>query len=84
MNYEIKEAYNEIMEIPPIYRRDFIIDYLRNNLSKDEARQYLFKKTKTEFVQKMIAAGYISQEDVLEKIGRKRIEQYFHILSTMT
>lgn len=84
MNYEIKEAINEIMEIPPIYRRDFIVDYLRRNMSKEEARQFLFKKTKAGFMQKMVAEGYISREEVLEKIGKKRIEQFFHILSTMS
>ena len=53
-------------------------------MSKEEARQFLFKKTKTEFMQKMVAEGYISWEEVLEKIGKKRIEQFFHILSTMS
>ena len=84
MNYEIKEAFNEIMEIPPIYRRDFIVDYLRRNMSKEDARQILFRKTKADFMRKMVAEGYISWEEVLEKIGKKRIEQFFHILSTMS
>ncbi len=84
MNYEIKEAFNEIMEIPPIYRRDFIVDYLRRNMSKEDARQILFRKTKADFMRKMVAEGYISWEEVLEIIGKKRIEQFFHILSTMS
>lgn len=84
MNYEIKEALNEIMEIPPIFRRDFIVNYLRRNMSKEEARQFLFRKTKADFMQKMVAEGYISREEVLEKIGKERIEQYFHILSKMS
>lgn len=84
MNYEIKEALNEIMEIPPIFRRDFIVNYLRHNMSKEDARQYLFRKTKANFIQKMVAEGYISREEVLEKIGKERIEQYFHILSKMS
>ena len=84
MNYEIQQALNEIMEIPPIYRRDFIVNYLRRNMSKEDARQFLFKKTKADFLQKMVAEGYISREDVLEKIGKERIEQYFHILSKMS
>jgi len=84
MDYEIQEAYQEIMEIPPIYRRDFIVNYLRRNMSKEDARQFLFRKTKADFLQKMIAEGYISREDVLEKIGKERIEQYFHILSKMS
>ncbi|MBQ6576433.1 MAG: hypothetical protein IJL91_01620 [Bacteroidales bacterium] len=84
MNYEVQQALNEIMEIPPIYRRDFIVDYLRKNLPKDDARQFLFRKTKAFFMQKMVAEGYISRDEVLEKIGKDRIEQYFHILSTMS
>lgn len=84
MDYEIKEAFNEIMEIPPIYRRDFIVNYLRHNMSKEEARQFLFKKTKADFMRKMVAEGYISREEVLEKIGKKRIEQFFYILRTMS
>ncbi len=84
MNYEIQQALNEIMEIPPIYRRDFIVNYLRRNMSKEDARQFLFRKTKADFLQKMVAEGYISREDVLEKIGKERIEQYFHILSKMS
>ena len=84
MDYEIQEAYREIMEIPPIYRRDFIVDYLRRNMSKEDARQFLFKKTKAVFMRKMVAEGYISPEEVLDKIGKERIEQYFHILSTMS
>jgi len=84
VNYEIQQALNEIMEIPPIYRRDFIVNYLRRNMSKEDARQFLFKKTKADFLQKMVAEGYISREDVLEKIGKERIEQYFHILSKIS
>lgn len=75
---------NEIMEIPPIYRRDFIVNYLRRYMSKEDARQYLFRKTKAGFMQKMVAEGFISREEVLEKIGKERIEQYFHILSRMS
>lgn len=84
MKYEVQQALNEIKEIPPIYRRDYIVDYLRRNMSKEDARQFLFKKTKVNFVQKMVDEGYISRDDVLEKIGKDRIEQYFHILSTMS
>lgn len=84
MNYEIQEALNEIMDIPPIYRRDFIVNYLRHNLSTEDARQFLFRKTKAKFMQKMVAEGYISREEVLEKIGKERIEQFFHNVSTIS
>ena len=84
MNYDIQEAYNEIMDIPPIYRRDYIVEYLRKNLSKDDARRHLFRKTKTEFLIKMMGQGYISRQEILEKIGREKMEQYFHIMSKMS
>ena len=71
------------MEITPIYRRDYIVEYLRKNLPKDDARRHLFAKTKTQFIAKMISEGYVSKEELLEKIGRERIEQYFHYISTL-
>jgi len=84
MKYEVQQALNEIMDIPPIYRRDFIVNYIRHNMSAEQARQFLFKKTKINFLQKMVSEGYITREEVLEKIGKERIEQYFHILSKMS
>lgn len=84
MNYEVQQALNEIMEITPIYRRDYIVEYLRKNLSKEDARRHLFSKTKSQFIAKMIREGYVSKEDLLERIGRERIEEYFHYRSTMT
>ena len=84
MDYEIQEAYREIMEIPPIYRRDYIVEYLRENLPKEDARKHLFRKTKTGFLIKMMEQGYISRREVLEKIGREKVEQYFHIISKMS
>ena len=84
MTLEIKEALNEIMEIPPIYQHDYIVDYLRKNLPKDDARRLLFQKTKSEFLVKMMEQGYISRQEVLEKIGRKRVEKFFHIMSSLS
>lgn len=81
MNCEIKEAFNEIMEIPPIYRRDYIVDYLRKNLPKDDARLHLFRKTKVEYLGKMMEEGYITRKEILEKIGREKIVEFFHIMS---
>ena len=84
MDHEIQQALSEIMEITPIYRRDYIVEYLRKNLPKDDARRHLFSKTKTEYLLKMMREGYITREEVLEKIGRERIEQFFHIISMMS
>lgn len=84
MNYEIKEALNEIMEILPIYRRDYIVNYLRKNLPKDDARMHLFQKTKTGYLNKMIEEGYITREEILGKIGREKIVEFFHIMSKIS
>lgn len=84
MTYDVQQALNEIMEITPIYRRDYIVEYLRKNLPKEDARMHLFRKTKTEYLIKMMQEGYITREEVLEKIGRERIEQFFHIMSRMS
>ena len=84
MTYDVQLALNEIMEIAPIYRRDYIVEYLRKNLPKEDARRHLFRKTKTEYLIKMMQEGYITREEVLEKIGRERIEQFFHIMSRMS
>ena len=72
------------MEIAPIYRRDYIVEYLRKNLPKEDARRHLFSKTKSQFIAKMIREGYVSKEELLEKIGRERVEQYFHYRSTIS
>lgn len=84
MTYDVQQALNEIMEITPIYRRDYIVEFLRKNLPKDDARRHLFAKTKTGYLIKMLQEGYITREEVLEKIGRERIEQFFHIMSRMS
>ena len=84
MKYEVKEALNEIMDIPPIYRRDYIVRYLRENLSESDARMYLFEKTKEHFIRKMMDEGFISPLDILEKIGKDRVCQFFHIKSTQS
>ena len=84
MTYDVQQALSEIMEITPIYRRDYIVEYLRKNLPKEDARKHLFRKTKTEYLIKMMQEGYITREEVLEKIGRERIEQFFHIMSRMS
>lgn len=82
MNYEVQQALNEIMEIPPIYRRDYIVNFLRKNLPKNDARMHLFHKTKAEYLNKMIEEGFITREEIIEKIGREKIVEFFHIMST--
>ena len=84
MNYEVKEALKEIMDIPPIFRREFIVKYLRENLSREEARKYLIDKKKGDFVKVLLEEGLVTREELLEKIGKERILQYFHVISAST
>ena len=84
MNYEVKEALKEIMDIPPIFRREFIVKFLRENLSREEARRYLLDKKKGEYVKVLIKEGLVTREELLEKIGKERILNYFHTISTLT
>jgi len=84
MKYEIQEALDEIMDIPPIYRRDFVIDYMRRNLPEDDARKILLNKTKAGFIRKMIAEGYITKEEVLEKIGKERVKRFLQSMRTLS
>ena len=84
MKNEIQEAMNEIMDIPPIYRRDYIVKYIRENLSREDARRYLFEKTKRSFIRKMIDEGFITPEEVVEKIGKDRVRIFFHKISSMS
>ena len=41
-----------------------------------------FHKTKAEYLNKMIEEGYITREEIIEKIGREKIVEFFHIMST--
>ncbi len=75
---DIKDALNEIMEISPLYRRDYIIDYLRKYLPKDEARRYLFEKRKVDFWRIMMAQGFFDPEEFLEQLGLEKVRFYFH------
>ncbi len=81
MNYDIKQALDEIKSIPPLFRRDVIVSILRENLSENDAREIIFNKTKPSFMKKMMAEGLISREELLERIGKERILQFFHIIS---
>ena len=83
MLYEIRQALNEIMEIPPMYRRDFIIEYMRKYLPEEDARKILFEKTKEDLLAKMVSEGNLSISDLLDKIGRERVEEYFQSTSSM-
>lgn len=70
------DALEEIMEIPPVYRRDFMIDYVRKYLPRGEGKYLLFLKDKEGFLDRLIADGYVDKDEILERIGSDRIRQY--------
>ena len=67
-----------------MYRRDFIIDYLRKHLPKKDAKKHLICKEKVEYIARMMSEGYITKHELLEKIGRERVGEYYHIMSTLS
>ena len=81
MSYEVQQALNEIMDMPPMFRRDYMISYIRKHLPKDEAKTLHFKKDRKGYVERMIKEGYIAEKDLFETIGKERILQYFSFIS---
>lgn len=81
---DIKMALNEIMDIAPMYRRDYIIRFLRENLPLEDAKRALFQKTKSDFLMTMMAENYTSAAEIVEQIGPERVRQYFHRISRLS
>jgi hypothetical protein len=81
--FEVKEALKEILDIAPMFRRDYIFNYIRTNLPEDEAKRLYFEKDKKGYIKRMMDSGYIGPE-LLEKIGRERVMQYFRVLSNQS
>lgn len=76
MTYEMIEAFEEIMDIPPIFRREYIIKYLKMNLTEKEARRILFDKIGFVVLDKLVEEGYLTRDDILDQIGKDRIMQF--------
>lgn len=81
---DIKMALNEIMDIAPMYRRDYIIRFLRENLPLEDAKRAFFQKTKSDFLKTMIVENYTSASEIVEQIGPERVRQYFHRISRLS
>ena len=73
---DVQNALKEIMEIPPMYRRDFIVDYIRKYLPKADAKKIVLRKNTDEFLCEMIERGHTDKWEILELIGKKRVEKY--------
>lgn len=84
MKFEVKEALNEIMDIAPMYRRDYIIRFLRENLPLDDAKRALFQKRKADYLKTMITENFTSVAEIVEQIGPERVRQYFHHISRLS
>lgn len=59
MYYDIQEALNEIMDMPPMFRREYNIDFIRKNLPKDEAKKVYYTRNKMRYREKMLDEGYM-------------------------
>lgn len=81
MTPDVQQAFDEIMDLPPMFRREYVIGFLREHLPEEDARRIYLRKTETDYLKRMVADGYITAEEVLEKIGKERIKDYFHIIS---
>lgn len=84
MLYEVKDALEEIMNIAPMYRRDYVMNYVRKNLPKEEAKRLFFERDKKAYIERMRSGGYASGTDLLDTIGKERILKYFHIISRLS
>lgn len=81
---DIKMALNEILDIAPMYRRDYIIRFLRENLPLEDAKKALFQKRKKDFLKTMMSENYTSAAEIVDQIGPERVRQYFHRMSRMS
>ena len=81
MTKDLQQAFDEIMDFPPIYRREYVIGFLRKYMPEDDARRHFFKKSEKDYLARMVADGYTTPDEILEKIGKERVKEYFHIIS---
>ena len=84
MIFEVRDALKEIMNLDPMYRRDYVMDYVRKNLPPEDAKQLFFEKDKKAYIERMRKGGYASGTELLDTIGKERILQYFHIISNLS
>lgn len=78
MTHEIQVALREIMDLPPMYRQEFIINYIRNHLPKEEAMMIFIEKDFCEYIKRMKEEGYALKKELLDKIGEERVTDYIN------
>ena len=67
MTPDVQQAFDEIMDLPPMFRREYVIGFLREHLPEEDARRIYLRKTETDYLKRMV--------------GKERIKEYFHIIS---
>ena len=72
------EALREIEDMAPMYRREYVMEYVRKHLGVVEAKRILYAKDKKGYFERMVKAGYVEDGELLKTIGKERIEEYFH------
>lgn len=78
MNHETQEALIEIMDIAPMYRRDYVMSYIRQNLPREEAKRLFVEKDKERFLNRMMGPGCTSVREILSMIGAEKVRQFLY------
>ena len=78
MTHEVQEALNEILDMPPMFRQEFIINYIRKHLPKDEAKMLFMEKDLNGYLGRMKQEGYALKLYILEIIGKERVVEYIN------
>ena len=78
MTHEIQEALREILEMPQMYRQEYIIDYIRKHLPKEEAMMIFIEKDYCEYIKRMREEGYALKTELLDIIGEERVTEYIN------
>ena len=80
----MKEAMNEIRDLPPVDRRAYVVEFLSKYLPWEDAKRILFQKDPVGYLYRMLDQGYTTPDGVLELIGTERVRYYVHKRSLMS
>lgn len=84
MSYETLDALREIDNMVPMYRQDYIMEFVKKNLPKADAKSILLHKDKTGYLNRMAEEGFVNGEDLLKTIGKERIEEFLRSSEKMS
>lgn len=80
MNQDSQEALYEIMDMAPMYRREYIMSYIRQNLPWEEAKLLFIEKSKELYINRMLEQGYTSIPEILAIIGAERVKKFLYTI----